>query len=59
MIRLGQQLLVLARADPNAQPWRQLCAHRSVRMGTLGAEWFPWVREARCELDLVAPDAPI
>jgi len=24
-----------------------------------GAEWFPRVREARYELDLVAPDAPI
>ena len=59
MIRLGQQLLVLARADPNARPQDSfvridLCEWVRVH----GAEWFPRVREARYELDLVAPDAP-
>ena len=60
MIRLGQQLLVLARADPNARPQDSfvrvdLCEW--VRSN--GAEWFPRAREARHELDLVAPDTPI
>lgn len=60
MIRLGQQLLVLARADPNARPQDSfvridLCEWVRAH----GAEWFPRVREARYELDLVAPDAPI
>ena len=44
MIRLGQQLLVLARADPNARPQDSfvrvdLCEW--VRSN--GAEWFPWL----------------
>ena len=47
MIRLGQQLLVLARADPNARPQDSfvrvdLCEW--VRSN--GAEWFPGSRGA-------------
>ena len=60
MIRLGQQLLVLARADPNARPQRQLRARRPVRMGAVErGRVVSRAREARHELDLVAPDTPI
>ncbi|WP_256988646.1 sensor histidine kinase [Bordetella genomosp. 9] len=60
MIRLGQQLLVLARADPNARPQDSfvridLCEW--VRAS--GAEWIPRVRAAQFELDLNAPEAPV
>ncbi|OZI61299.1 two-component sensor histidine kinase [Bordetella genomosp. 11] len=60
MIRLGQQLLVLARADPNARPQDSfvridLCEW--VRAS--GAEWIPRVRAAQFELDLIAPDTPV
>ncbi|KAF5302504.1 hypothetical protein FQR65_LT00876 [Abscondita terminalis] len=56
----GQQLLVLARADPNARPQDSfvridLCEWVRAH----GAEWFPRAREARHELDLVAPETPI
>ncbi|MFA4914454.1 MAG: ATP-binding protein [Burkholderiaceae bacterium] len=57
MIRLGQQLLVLARADPNARPQDSfvridLCEW--VRVS--GAEWIPGTRAAQVEIDLSAPD---
>ncbi|ANN69715.1 sensor histidine kinase [Bordetella bronchialis] len=60
MIRLGQQLLVLARADPNARPQDSfvrvdLCEW----VRTTGAEWIPRVRAAQFELDLNAPDVPV
>jgi signal transduction histidine kinase len=60
MIRLGQQLLVLARADPNARPQDSfvridLCEW--VRAS--GAEWIPRARAAQFQLDLVAPDTPV
>jgi len=60
MIRLGQQLLVLARADPNARPRNNfvridLCEW--VRAS--GAEWIPRVRAGHADLDLVAPDEPV
>jgi signal transduction histidine kinase len=60
MIRLGQQLLVLARADPNARPQDSfvridLCEW--VRAS--GAEWIPRVRAAQFELDLVAPEVAV
>lgn len=60
MIRLGQQLLVLARADPNARPQDSfvrvdLCEW--VRAS--GAEWIPRTRAAQVQLDLVAPDEPV
>ncbi|HTJ99871.1 MAG TPA: ATP-binding protein [Bordetella sp.] len=60
MIRLGQQLLVLARADPNARPQDSF-----VRIDLCewvlasGAEWIPRVRAAQFELDLNAPDTPV
>ena len=55
----GPAIVALARADPNARPQDSfvrvdLCEW--VRSN--GAEWFP-AREARHELDLVAPDTPI
>lgn len=60
MIRLGQQLLVLARVDPHVR------AHTSfVRIDlcewvrTSGAEWVPQVRAAGAELQLTAPDKPV
>ena len=57
MIRLGQQLLVLARADPNARPQDSfvridLCEW--VRVS--GAEWIPGTRAAQVDIDLSAPD---
>jgi two-component system sensor histidine kinase TctE len=60
MIRLGQQLLVLARADPNARPQDSfvridLCEW--VRAS--GAEWIPRARAAQFQLDLVAPETPV
>jgi signal transduction histidine kinase len=60
MIRLGQQLLVLARADPNVRPQNNfvridLCEW--VRAS--GAEWIPRVRAGGANLDLVAPDEPV
>lgn len=60
MIRLGQQLLVLARSDPNARPQDSfvridLCEW--VRAS--GAEWIPHARAKRFEIDLVAPDHPV
>lgn len=60
MIRLGQQLLVLARADPNARPQdsfvrMDLCEW--VRQS--GAEWIPRARAAQVEIGLIAPDEPV
>lgn len=60
MIRVGQQLLVLARADPNVRPqdsFVRLDLGDWVRNS--GAEWIPAVRAAHFELDLIAPDAPV
>ena len=60
MIRLGQQLLVLARADPNVRPQDSfvridLCEW--VRAS--GAEWIPQARAAQFAIDLAAPDEPV
>lgn len=60
MIRLGQQLLVLARSDPNARPQDSfvridLCEW--VRVS--GAEWIPHAHAAHFDIDLVAPDHPV
>lgn len=57
MIRLGQQLLVLARADPTARPQASfvridLCEW----VRTSGAEWIPRSRAVQVSLDLSAPD---
>ncbi|SAI42494.1 sensor kinase protein [Bordetella ansorpii] len=60
MIRLGQQLLVLARADPDAQP-----QDRFVRIDLCewvrasGAEWIPRARAQQVDIDLAAPDLPV
>ena len=60
MIRLGQQLLVLARADPNARPQDSfvridLCEW----VEASGAQWIPRARAAQVELELVAPPGPV
>ncbi len=53
MIRLGQQLLVLARADPNAHP-----QDRFVRVDLCewvrasGAEWIPRAAPLQVDVDL-------
>ena len=60
MIRLGQQLLVLARADSSTRPQdsfvrMDLCEW--VRVS--GAEWIPAARAQRVELQLSAPECPV
>ncbi|HEY0297193.1 MAG TPA: HAMP domain-containing sensor histidine kinase [Bordetella sp.] len=60
MIRLGQQLLVLARSNPDAQPqdhFVRLDLCEWVRAS--GAEWVPRALAAQVDVDLVAPDAPV
>jgi signal transduction histidine kinase len=60
MIRLGQQLLVLARSDPDAQPqdhFVRLDLCEWVRAS--GAEWIPRARALQVDVDLVAPDEPV
>lgn len=60
MIRMGQQLLVLVRADESARPQDSfvrldLCewARQS------GAEWIPTARARQVDMQLVAPDQPV
>jgi signal transduction histidine kinase len=60
MIRVGQQLLVLARADPTARPQDSfvridLCEW----VQASGAEWIPKTRAAHIELALNAPSEPV
>ena len=60
MIRMGQQLLVLARAEHAARPQESfirldLCEW----MRQTGAEWLVRTRERSIDLQLVAPDAPV
>ncbi|MGP1615999.1 MAG: histidine kinase dimerization/phospho-acceptor domain-containing protein, partial [Pollutimonas bauzanensis] len=60
MIRLGQQLLVLARADSSTRPQdsfvrRDLCEW--VRAS--GAEWIPAARASHVDIQLMAPDEPV
>ncbi|WP_397475514.1 sensor histidine kinase [Pusillimonas sp.] len=60
MIRLGQQLLVLARADASARPqdsFQRLDLADWVRVN--GAEWVPQARRQQVRLQLAAPDEPI
>ena len=59
MIRLGQQLLVLARADPNARPQDSFVRVDLCEWVRSGPRVVSPAREARHELDLVAPDTPI
>ena len=61
MIRLGQQLLVLAKADPSTRRPQDnfirmdLCEWVRVN----GAEWIPSARARHIELELIAPDDPV
>lgn len=60
MIRLGQQLLLLARVDPEARPqdnFVRLDLCEWVR--TSAAEWLPRVREMKIDLELDAPDEAV
>lgn len=60
MIRLGQQLLVLARADPGVRPqdaFVRLDLCEWVRAS--GAEWIPRARAKQAEIDLSAPEHPV
>lgn len=60
MIRMGQQLLVLARVDDSARP--QDCF---VRLDLCewarnsGAEWIPRTRAQQVDMQLLAPDQPV
>ena len=60
MIRLGQQLLVLARVDSSTQPQDSfipvdLCEWAR----TSGAEWIPTARASQVQIHLVAPEEPV
>lgn len=60
MIRMGQQLLVLARADTSTRPRDSftrldLCEW----MRNAGSEWLAPARARHVELQLVAPDNPV
>lgn len=60
MIRLGQQLLVLARADSSTRPkdsFRRIDLGEWARVS--GAEWIPAARSSNIEIQLVAPDEPV
>ena len=60
LIRLGQQLLVLARADASARPqdtFERLDLADWVR--TNGAEWVPRARRQQVRLQLAAPGEPV
>ncbi|MEI2414893.1 ATP-binding protein [Orrella sp. JC864] len=60
MIRLGQQLLVLARADPGVRPqdsFERIDLCEWVRLA--GAEWLARTRAAGIELELNAPDEAV
>lgn len=60
MIRLGQQLLVLARVDSSTRPQDSfvrldLCEWARIS----GAEWIPAARASQVQIHLVAPDDPV
>ncbi|AZY49428.1 sensor histidine kinase [Bordetella avium] len=60
MIRLGQQLLVLAKADPNTRPQdRFLRLDLCEWVRASGAEWIPRARALQVEIALLAPDQPV
>src|SRR5690606_17243945 len=60
MIRVGQQLLVLAKADSSTRPQDSF-----VRMDLCewvrdsGAEWIPTARAKHIDIQLVAPSCPV
>ena len=60
LIRLGQQLLVLARADLSTRPqdsFRRIDLAEWARI--TGAEWLPAAKAKQVELQLMAPDEPV
>lgn len=60
LIRLGQQLLVLARADASARPqdmFERIDLAEWVRSN--GAEWVPRAHRQKVSLQLAAPDEPV
>ena len=60
MIRVGEQLLVLARIDANVRPqdsFTRLDLGELVQEG--GALWVPAARAAHMEITLVAPEEPV
>lgn len=60
MIRLGQQLLVLARAEPAARAQDSFIRLDLADWAlAAGAEWVPHARAAQVELQLDAPDQPV
>lgn len=60
MIRVGEQLLVLARVDASARP-RDAFTRLDLTELTreCGAQWFPAARQAQIEIVLNAPDEPV
>jgi signal transduction histidine kinase len=60
MIRVGEQLLVLARIDANVRPQDSFAR---LDLGELtqecGARWIPVSRQAHVEITLVAPEEPV
>lgn len=60
MIRLGQQLLVLARADSSTRPQDSFVRRDlSEWVRTTAAEWLPRTRAAGVTLELTAGDEPV
>ncbi|NYT61845.1 HAMP domain-containing histidine kinase [Alcaligenaceae bacterium] len=60
MIRLGQQLLVLARADSSTRPQDSFVRRDlSEWVRTSGAEWIPAARTKQVDVQLVAPADPV
>lgn len=60
MIRMGQQLLVLVRADESARPrdsFVRLDLCEWARQS--GAEWIPKARARHIDMQLIAPDQPV
>lgn len=60
MIRLGQQLLVLARADSSTRPQDSFVRRDlSEWVRASGAEWIPAARARHVDVQLVAPGDPV
>lgn len=60
MIRLGQQLLVLARADSSTRPQDSFVrADLNEWVRSTAAEWVPRTRNAGVALELTAADVPV
>lgn len=60
MIRLGQQLLVLARADSSTRPQDSFVrSDLNEWVRTTAAEWVPRARAAGLDLELTATDEPV